>query len=62
MPEVHPTDQCLQQEAGESKGRAGPALRLLQFLPDSPDLAGDACDGGGGDRPDMGNRRIVGLV
>ncbi len=57
VPAVHPADQCLLEEAGEPQGGLGPALRLLQFLPDSPDLAGDACDGGRGDGSGVGTRR-----
>lgn len=43
-----PTDERLLEEVGEPLGGALPALRLLQLPPGSPDIAGDACDGGWG--------------
>ena len=40
-------DERLQHEVGEPMGRILPLVCLLQFLPDSPDVKGDACDGSG---------------
>ena len=35
------------------------ALRILQFLPDTPNVAGDASNGSGVDRSRMENRRVA---
>jgi hypothetical protein len=40
-------DERLQQEVVKPLGRVLPLVRLLQFLPDSPEVARDARDGSG---------------
>src|ERR1035437_6589752 len=58
----HALDECLLEEVGESVGCVLPALCLLQFLPDSPDVAGDACDGIQPHRSRLDNCRITGVI
>src|SRR5580698_6124542 len=41
----HQVDECVLKEMGEPVGRLLPALRLLQFLPDSSLVARDSRDG-----------------
>ncbi len=62
VPPVHPADECFQQEIGKPKSGPGAALRVLQLLPDSPDFAGHARDGGGGNGAGMGINGLNRLI
>src|ERR1035441_2496778 len=42
---AHAVDECVLEEVGEPVGCVLPALRLLQLLPDSPDVARHTCNG-----------------
>ena len=52
---LYPLDQCVLKEAGQSESRVCLALRVLQFLPDTPDVACHASNGSGVDRSHMDN-------
>jgi hypothetical protein len=59
VPTIHEVNQCVQQEADEPQGGIVLALRLLQLLPYSPDIAGHSCHGRGDHWADMGDRRVA---
>jgi hypothetical protein len=42
---LHSADQRVQQKSGQSSALGCVALYVLQLLPDSSDVEGDACDG-----------------
>jgi hypothetical protein len=52
-PQVHPSNQRVLKEAGQSQSRLCFALRVLQFLPDTQNSAGHARDGGRRNRSHM---------
>ena len=55
-------DERLQQEVGESLGSGLLVVRLLQFLPGSPDLARYPCNGSGPHEPHMESGGPAGLA
>src|ERR1700730_4965664 len=59
---IYPADERLQQEVGESLGRAVPVLRPLQFLPDSFQHPRDSCDASGDRRSRVGTSRTLGVI
>ena len=50
-PPLHAADECVFEEAGQPQSRLRSALRVLQFLPDTQELACDASDGSRHYRP-----------
>jgi hypothetical protein len=56
---VNPPHECVQQEVGKTLGCVLPALRLVQFLPNSPDATDHARHGCGDRQPRLGDRRTI---
>lgn len=50
-------NQCLFKEAGQLQSRLRFAFRVLQFLPDTQELAGNTGDGSGPDRSHRNGRK-----
>src|SRR5271157_265968 len=57
--EVRLADECFQQEVGKPLGRVLPLVRVLQFLPNSPDVARHACHGSGNHGSRLGTGGVV---
>ena len=55
-PALHALDECVFKEAGQSQSRLRSALRVLQFLPDTPKPSRHVSDGSRADRSHMGTR------
>jgi IS1 family transposase len=52
---IYSAHQRIFKEVRKPRARAGALFHVLQLLPDSPDIARDACDGSGHCRSRMGN-------
>jgi hypothetical protein len=56
---TNPPNERFQQKVGEPLGRAMPAFRLVQLLPNSHEVAGHTCDGGRDHEPGLGSRGVA---